>query len=81
MTRKKALEALEKLRRIEQLEMQLDQLKYWALNETTSDILDVKEAPFPSYIYVELFTENDIEELISIVRHKLNKALDELEKL
>ena len=81
MTRKKALEVLKTLQRIEQLEMQLNQLGHWGLNETTSDIADLKEIPFASYIHVGLFMEDDIEDLIAVVQQKLDKALDELESL
>ena len=81
MERKQALKVLEKLQRVEQLEMQLDQLEHWALNETTSIMVDLKEMPFPSYIHSNLFTESDIGDLIAIVETKLAVALKELEDL
>jgi hypothetical protein len=80
MTRKEALRAMEKLRRIEQLEMQLDQLQHWSATQT-SDFIDEKESPFPSYIAANLFDREDIDNLIAVVQKKLTIALAELELL
>lgn len=79
MDRKKALEATFLLQRIEQLEMQKDELEHHEVY--TNDIKDYKEDPYPSYIHLPLYSKEDIEDLIAVVQAKLDKAKQELEEL
>jgi len=79
MKRETALKATFLLNRIEQLEMQIEELENH--EAYTDDIKDYKEDPYPSYIHLPMYDEQDIDDLVAVVQVKLDKAKQELKEL
>jgi len=79
MKRETALKATFLLNRIEQLEMQIEELENH--EAYTDDLKDYKEDPYPSYIRLPMYDKQDIDDLVAVVQVKLDKAREELKEL
>jgi len=78
MTREKAYEILRALERVNDLEMQIDEISN--IPAYSADKLSLRKgANMPHCMVLEAWSTSDIEDLVSVIQTKLDRAIAELE--